>query len=129
MILRVGESVQVDSDTTSAAEHPIIESIITIVLCSDVRKELTEHWHEKSELLGKLLKIYFHSDVAESVGWLIIEMDFDVSNHLDLTVSERDLLGDIVEAQSWETGKILDLLLVTLQICGFFNNVRDIRFW
>lgn len=128
MVFGVWISIQVYPNTAGAAEHPVIESIVTIVLCSDIRKELAEHWDEKSKLLGKLLKIDFHSDVADSVGWLIKEMDLDIADHLHFTVSERNLLGDIAEAQSWEHGVILKLLLVSLQICGFFDDVRDIIF-
>jgi len=97
MILTVGVSVKLDFKATGAAKHFIVENIITIVLGSNVREELAKHGHKESQLFGHLLQVALKTNVADSVGWLVEEVNLDISNHLDFTVCERDLLRNVTE--------------------------------
>ena len=97
MILRIGIFINWNFKSIRAAHNFIIEHIIFIILGANIRQQILEHWNEDTMLLRQTLEICLYSDVADSIGWLIIPMAFDlVSDIGGSTIDEFNISGNVV---------------------------------
>ena len=115
--------IQIYFEAASAAQHFVVKNIVLVVFCPNARQKLSKHGYEKTQVFRNTLQVYFQSEIADPVGWLLIEVHFDVAHVLCHSIDCTDLFRNVLQSQSRQYCVILQLLLMLLQIRSFLDNM------